>query len=176
MGVKIREKPAKSGVWWVFINHNGQRRSKRIGPKREAQQIQKEIIQRLAAGDLGMLEEKPKVMAFGEYATIWLAGTVQESKAASTAYDYECIVGKHLKGAKIFKRPINEIKKSDVKALLRRKRESGLADSTVVHIKNVISGIFHEAMEDDEDLLSKNPAHGINFGNKKKQASRKPKI
>jgi hypothetical protein len=29
MGVKIREK--KPGEWWVFINHNGKRWSKKVG-------------------------------------------------------------------------------------------------------------------------------------------------
>ncbi len=31
MGVKVREKPKASGTYWVFINHNGKRKSKKIG-------------------------------------------------------------------------------------------------------------------------------------------------
>ena len=28
MGVKVREKVQGSGIWWVFINHQGDRESK----------------------------------------------------------------------------------------------------------------------------------------------------
>ena len=31
MGVIVREKPKDSGVYWVFINHNGKRKAKKIG-------------------------------------------------------------------------------------------------------------------------------------------------
>ncbi len=30
MGVQVREKPPGSGVWWIFVNHQGQRKSKQI--------------------------------------------------------------------------------------------------------------------------------------------------
>ena len=38
MGVKVREKPKGSGVYWVFINHNGKRKSKKIGTDKKAGQ------------------------------------------------------------------------------------------------------------------------------------------
>ena len=31
MGVKVREKPKGSGIYWIFINHQGRRKSKKIG-------------------------------------------------------------------------------------------------------------------------------------------------
>jgi len=31
MAVNIREKPKGSGVYWIFINHQGKRKSKKIG-------------------------------------------------------------------------------------------------------------------------------------------------
>jgi hypothetical protein len=39
MGVKIREKPKGSGEWWIFINHHGNRKSKRVGDKETAQEV-----------------------------------------------------------------------------------------------------------------------------------------
>ena len=39
MGVKVREKIKGSGVWWVFVNHNRQRISKRVGSKKAALQV-----------------------------------------------------------------------------------------------------------------------------------------
>ena len=35
MGVKVREKPKGSGVYWIFINHGGTRKSKKIGKDRK---------------------------------------------------------------------------------------------------------------------------------------------
>ena len=34
MGVKVREKVEGSGVWWVFINHNGRRKSKKVAVRK----------------------------------------------------------------------------------------------------------------------------------------------
>ena len=36
MAVIVREKVKGSNEWWVFINHKGRRRSKKIGDKRTA--------------------------------------------------------------------------------------------------------------------------------------------
>ncbi len=41
MGVRIREKPKGSGVWWVFINHHDKRKSKRIGTEWAALEVAK---------------------------------------------------------------------------------------------------------------------------------------
>jgi hypothetical protein len=35
MGVTVREKPRGSGIWWIFINHQGKRKSKKIGKDRK---------------------------------------------------------------------------------------------------------------------------------------------
>ncbi len=44
MSVTVREKTKGSGVWWLFINHNGKRRSKQIGrDKAEALRIAKVV-------------------------------------------------------------------------------------------------------------------------------------
>ena len=34
MGVKVREKTKGSGVWWIFIDHQGRRKAKKIGKDR----------------------------------------------------------------------------------------------------------------------------------------------
>ncbi len=72
MGVTVRQKPPDSGIWWIFISHNGRRRSKRIGPKREAKRIADEITRRLAAGDLGILKNEEKVRPFSFFCREWM--------------------------------------------------------------------------------------------------------
>jgi integrase len=42
MGVKIREKPPESGIWWIFVDHQGKRKAKKIGKdKKLAQEVAK---------------------------------------------------------------------------------------------------------------------------------------
>lgn len=57
MGVKVKERPPKSGVWWIFINHNGKRKSKRVGDRKLAEEAAAKIRARLVLGSLD-LEEK----------------------------------------------------------------------------------------------------------------------
>jgi len=48
MGVTVREKPKGSGIWWVFLAHEGKRKSKRIGnDKRIALEVAKKIEARI---------------------------------------------------------------------------------------------------------------------------------
>ena len=56
MGVKVRERPEGSGVYWVFIDHKGHRKAKRIGrDEGEAQKAAKKIEAKLTLGELGLV-------------------------------------------------------------------------------------------------------------------------
>jgi hypothetical protein len=45
LGVKVRERPKGSGIWWLFINHQGKRKAKKIGRnKRLAKEVAEEIF------------------------------------------------------------------------------------------------------------------------------------
>lgn len=57
MGVSIREKEKGSGVWWIFIRHNNQRKAKKIGAKALAQKAKTIMEARLIANDLGFFDE-----------------------------------------------------------------------------------------------------------------------
>jgi integrase len=51
MGVKVREKPPGSGVWWIFIDHNGKRKAKKVGcDKKLALEAAKKIEAKLTLG------------------------------------------------------------------------------------------------------------------------------
>jgi hypothetical protein len=43
MAVMVREKISGSGIWWVFIHHDGKRRSKKIGDKKKALELAERI-------------------------------------------------------------------------------------------------------------------------------------
>jgi integrase len=50
MGVIVKEKKKGSGVWYVYINHQGQRRNKAVGPKHEAEQVKRQLEQEIKKG------------------------------------------------------------------------------------------------------------------------------
>jgi len=44
MGVKVRERPKGFGIWWVFIDHQGMRKAKKVGRARKiAEEVAKKI-------------------------------------------------------------------------------------------------------------------------------------
>ncbi len=59
MGVLVRE---RDGAWWIFINHQGQRKAKRIGvgeeSKKAAKQVGLKLQARLALGQSAFQVEK----------------------------------------------------------------------------------------------------------------------
>lgn len=56
MGVRTREKPKDSGVWWVFVSFQGKRTSGKVGNREAAQEVAKQIEARLTLGKDASLE------------------------------------------------------------------------------------------------------------------------
>ena len=91
MGVRVRDKPPGSGVWWVFINHQGRRKSKKIGRDQEqAEDVAAKIEARLVLGEFGFdTGEKPIVPKFSDYAELWLEGYGKAALKYSTVEGYQ---------------------------------------------------------------------------------------
>ena len=73
MGVKIREKVKGSGVWWVFINHHGKRKAKKIGTKKLAKEVAKNLEAKLTLREFRIEQVGQRSPCFREYAEMWLA-------------------------------------------------------------------------------------------------------
>lgn len=160
MGVKVKERPPGSGVWWVFINHNGKRKAKKVGALEKAEEVAEKTRAALVLGDLGFMkkEEKKPAPTFGEYAKGWIGITVPATCKPSTARDYRGILKNHVLPA-FGKKKVTEIDKQMVRQFLMRKIRDGAAMSTVTHIKNVVSGVLNEAVY--AKTIPSNPAHRI---------------
>ena len=53
MGVTIRQKEKGRGKpWWVFVAHDGKRKSVRVGDKAAAETLASKLRERLKAGEL----------------------------------------------------------------------------------------------------------------------------
>jgi integrase len=158
MGVKVREKPPGSGVWWIFIDHQGKRKAKKVGDKKTAAEAAKKIEAKLTLGDCGLMEESQQVPPFSRYADIWISSTIPATCKASTLRDYQTMLKRHV--LPVFgKTLVTELSRLDVKKFLQDKTNAGFAGSTVTHLKNCLSGALNLAI--DDGILQANPAHKL---------------
>jgi integrase len=161
MAVIVREKVKGSGEWWVFINHKGKRKSKKIGSKVAANKVAREIEARLAQGDMGMIREQSPTVA--KYGREWLDSPLREW-TDSTRNNHNGVFDLHIKSA-IGKKHLDEIKRKDVKALISEVRNKGLSSARAQGVLAVLSGLFESAIEDE--IVSANPCQnaGKHCGN-----------
>jgi integrase len=82
MGVRIK---FYKGAWWIFINHQGRRRAKKVGDRETAKRLGQQIREKLAGGDLqlpaGAAEE-----TFETYARAWLRSLSGNLKASTIKF------------------------------------------------------------------------------------------
>jgi integrase len=157
VGVTVRK---KDNQWYVFINHNGQRKAKCVGENRAAAvQVKRVLEAKLALGDIGVFGEAASQMPlFGEYADIWLKDHARLVCKASTIDGYESVLRQHLRPRFASKR-LNEIKRSDIKSLITDLIAKELTRSTVRNALSILRSIFNHAIE--EDLFESNPAANL---------------
>ena len=149
MGVKVR---FYRGAWWIFINHRGRRKSKRIGGDRAtALRAAKAIRERLVRGDLDL--ELPQD-TLGNYADQWLAVARGNLKASTVSF-YEANLDRYIRPA-LGERPLASLGRDDCRQLIASCRSKGLRTATVRGILRTVSTLLSEAVEDG--LLAANPA------------------
>jgi len=170
MGVTVRQKmKGKGKPWWVFIAHNGKRKSIQVGDRAAAEALASKIREKLKGGELQLTPEK-KVPTFGEYAKKWLDNYAQTHLKYSTYISYEGILRNHV-GA-LMEMPIDQIKRADLKELISAKMKEGLAAKTVKNVKAFISSVLSHAFEDE--LIQAHP--GLRLGKLVKSKDRKADV
>jgi integrase len=153
MGVTVRQKvKGKGKPWWVFIAHNGKRKSIRVGDKAAAEALGSRLRERLKAGEL-QLDQQKKIPTFGEYARKWLSTYGETNLKYSTLKGYEAILRVHLGG--FVGKPLDQITMAEIKDLIYDKLGRGLSLKTVTNIKALVSSVLTHALEDE--LILANP-------------------
>lgn len=150
MGVRIR---FWKSAWWVFVNHKGRRKAKRVGDRETAVRIAQAIRERLARDDF-QLEPGDNDTTFAKYAATWLK-TVRLTLKTSTIRFYEGHLDQHLLPA-LGQRQIADLCRTDCRDLVTACRAKGLKVTTVRGIARTLSTILSLAVEDD--ILTANPA------------------
>ena len=152
MGVKVRQ---KSGKWYVFINHHGQRKAKCVGDsKRAAEEVKRKLEAKPTLGDAGLLDAAPKSIVFADYAEQWLAQYVTVACKPSSARIMRGIVRNHLLSA-FGTQALRSITRAQVKAFVLQKHQR-YAPKYVKSLLHVLQTICEHAI--DEEILDHNPA------------------
>jgi len=168
MGVTVKEKVKGSGEWWIFINHNGKRKAKKIGrDKRTATEAAKKIEAKLSLGDLGLIDKKSPTLSEyilgyredGQQRIGWFDKFASLSLKASTQYEYRTIIDAHLIPA-FGTTPLNAITPRMISDFLSKKMTAGIKSGRIRNIKNCLASIFRHAVTPDA-LLQSNPATGL---------------
>jgi len=157
MGATLKQ---RGDVWWVFINHHGKRRAKKVGKDLEtAQGVLNKIQAKLVLNEFPMEKQKKLCSTFRELATIWL--DLPHEQKESTIDSYRKNLSNHVYPSLGNKR-VDDIKRKDLKQFLDGLLLKGLSQSTVHVIRAVISLVFTYAVEMEmiernvmRDLVSK---------------------
>ena len=150
MGVTVK---FHKRAWWIFINHRGQRRAKKIGDKETALQVARKIRQRLVAGDLEIASSNDGDR-LRVYADRWLEGAAGSLKASTVEF-YRSTLKRYVYPA-LGARMVSSIRRADCRALVAGCRAKGLAVSTVRGAARSLSVVLSAAVE--YELLPANPA------------------
>jgi len=154
MGVKVRE---RNGAWWVFINHHGQRKARRIGPgapgKKAAQQVAQQIQARLALGQPAY-ESHTAGVTVDTYADTFLQ-RIQHTRKPSTHEGYQQSLTHNIQPM-LGTLDLQAVTREKVKSLAMAGLEKGQAPKTVQNTIRCLSSLLSHAVEDG--LLAVNPA------------------
>lgn len=137
------------GAWWVFIDHHGKRKAKRIGTgKRAAEQVAEKIQAKIALGQFELKDEhQPQVPLFAEYATRWLETYAKVHLKPGTWRRYSNDIRLHL-GPTFGHKRLDTITRQDIRDLIVIKREAGLAWNSVRNFICPLREMFNHALDD----------------------------
>jgi integrase len=144
-------------AWWLFINHKGQRRAKRVGDRKAAELAAIKIRARLALGEPLLTEAAPpRALTFKEAAQRWLAAHFQSQQIRLATYDeYSRALRLHVYprfGAKA----VTEVSRADVRDLVVELMSRGKSRSLARNALAPIRQTFNQLI--DDGVLTTNPA------------------
>jgi hypothetical protein len=116
MGVKVKERFPGSGVFWIFINHNGRRKTKKVGSEEAALRAKAMIEARLVLGNSALPQEAPSAPILEEYCKRWRDTYLETAVKESTRKGYVRTFERWILPI-LGKVPLNEITREKVEHL-----------------------------------------------------------
>lgn len=156
MGVHVRERPKGSGIFWVFINHGGVRKAKKVGSEETAQEVARALNIKIGLGELKLKKRAPVSPAFKDYADKWLK--LPHEWKESTGDSYRNNLRLHVY-PDLGRRRLSEIRRKDLKAFMDGLSLKGLKPATVNLVRASVMGVFSYAVE--SEILEHNPLRDL---------------
>jgi len=158
MGVKVREKIKGSGVWWVFVHHQGERDSKQVGDYKAALKLKQLTEADIALGKWSPAKEEASAAAaptvdeyFATFSRTYLATAVRDSTQISYAGSFKNHISPMLGGIRM-----DRLSRTKVKEFVGGLVAKGLAKASIRIITAELAAVFNSAIEDG--IVSENPA------------------
>jgi integrase len=159
MGVKVRE---RNGAWWLFIDHKGKRKAKRVGVGREGARAAKaaaeKIQARLALGEDLRLDDAP-APTFEEAARSWFAAYAQLGQLRVSTQALYLSALEHYAFPRFGSKPVTTVSRDDIRGLVVDLLGQGRSQSLVRNVVAPIRQTFNQLIEDG--AIAMNPAAKI---------------
>ena len=163
MAVTVREKPKGSGQWWIFINHQGKRKSKKIGKdERLARDVAEKIKAKFVLNELSIEKINSNFPTFKEHAEMWLS--LPHERKESTQQNYRRYLKNHIY-PHIGNMRVDQIGRKDLKLLFDKISIKGVDFSSCRTIRIPLSGVLDHAV--DSELIEVNHLKNIKFSKNK---------
>jgi integrase len=166
MGVSVREKIKGSGEYWIFVLHDGQRMSKKVGEKEVADKLKKMIEAKIILGDFSIEQEKAVDVTFKEYASKWFEDyNTPPFKKPSTCRKRQGLLDNYLYpwfGHYPLQSITRQVIRDKIIKVWRngyRKQYKQIGFSVVQNCLSLLSVIFNHAV--DDGLIEINPVTRI---------------
>jgi integrase len=161
MGVRVRQ---RDGAWWLFVNHQGKRKAKRVGPgeagRKAAKEAAAKIQAKLALGDMSMLEAPAQTRAVPTFETV--AKEWERVTSPSWKQGTRITYGNALRCRllPVFGRlPVTEVTSARVEEWWTATRETGLSRKRLDILRRILRGVCRRALR--LGLLKTNPVEWI---------------
>lgn len=152
MGVRIRK---DGDDWYVYINHHGQRKAKKVGSKAAAEKVKRILEAKLSLGESGIVAPKSEVLTFGAYADQWLVEYAAIACKQSTQDDYKGVLKNYLR-PRFASKPLTAVRREDLKRLIAEMIGQDYAKGTIRNTIATVRKMYNEAIE--AGLVTLNPA------------------
>ena len=174
MGATAREKVAGSGVYYVFVNHNGKRTARKVGDKTEAEKIAKKINAAITLGHFKLKPKEEKLPNLDVYSKLWLETQVKGILSDSTYERYGDVLNRDITpffGSKT----LDQIEVKDVRDFINLLYKSGRTSRSIGLSRTVLSSCLSEAVV--ENLIKENPVKQFSQNRKRSKTveARRPR-
>ena len=156
MGVKVKERIPGSGVFWIFIDHNGRRKAKKVGSEEAAKKAKALIEPRLVLGNSALPEAKPVSPTLEEYFKRFEKAYLDTAAIRnSSRRNYRSMFSHHILPELKFKR-LDEITRENIQEFIVVLVRKNLAKGTIRLILANLGCFLNHARE--AGIIRDNPA------------------